>query len=188
MAYSHSSTRTLCASKAKMIQDLLPPNPRMEPKRKLRGRKRYIRKVLKFAATFGLGNTASDCYGRWHYHPDRHGYGNSGWRMRAPHLEALATIFGRLAELLCHFHKPYQLWIYLDAEHSAQDGIFLYSPNPNSEDFPGVFGEVTWGLPVIEEYFERLIPGHKLRAGHSRWENHDVYFVYAPGVGVSCET
>ncbi len=92
-----------------MIQDLLPPNPRMVPKKKLRGRKRYVRKVLKIAANYDLETTKSDWYDGWHYHPDRHGYGNLGWRMRAPHLEALATAFVRWAEQLVHFHKPYQL-------------------------------------------------------------------------------
>lgn len=121
-----------------MLHELLPPNRKEAPRKKLRGVRRYFRGVFSKVESFTLDVTDGVWYDFWHYHPDWYGYGNLNWSMRARHLEALARSFGRFAQQLSQFHEPYQLWIYLDVQDAAQDAVYVHTPNPNRDDFPMV--------------------------------------------------
>lgn len=73
-----------------MLQYVLPPNRKEAPRKKLRGPKRYFRRVFSQADSCRLDVSDSAWYDFWHYHPDRYGYGNLNWPMRARHIQALA--------------------------------------------------------------------------------------------------
>jgi hypothetical protein len=170
-----------------MIHQLLPPNPNAAPKKKLRGRGRYIRKMLTEATTQRVGAGHSEWYDQWHYHADWDGYGNLGWPLRETILRALATAFDRFAKQLPELNKLYQIWIYMNAGDSGQDAVFVHTPNPNQSEFPLVFDEATWGVPALSNYFEGLLPGYRIRAGTQKWMGADIYFVYSPDVGIALE-
>jgi hypothetical protein len=172
----------------KMIQLLLPSNPKAAPKKKFRGRGSYIRKVLAEASTQAIGIGHSTWYDQWHYHADWDGYGNLCWRIRATILHALATAFERFVKQLQELNKPYQVWIYLNASDSGQDAVFVHTQNPNQSEFPVIFEEVHWGLPELSDYFNDLIPGYDLRAGTQNWMGADIYFIYSPGFGIPLES
>lgn len=145
--------------------------------------KRYFRSVFRQAESYTLDVGQCSWFDYMHYHPDRWGYGNLGWRMRARHLEALAKVFDRFARELSRFERPYQLWIYLDVHDASYDAVFIHSPNPNHGNFPMVLEHVEWGIDEVSTYFESLLRGHRLRAG--RWGDSNSYYVYSPDVGVS---
>lgn len=168
-----------------MLQYLLPPNRKEALRKKLRGLKQYFRQVFSQADSCRLDVSDSDWYDFWHYHPDRYGYGNLNWPMRARHSEALAKVFDRYAQQLHEFKKPYQLWIWLDIRNASQDAVFVHSPNPNHDDFPLVVDGAEWGISEVSQHFEGLLPGYRLRAG--RFGESDSYFVYCPDVGLSIE-
>lgn len=167
-----------------MLHKLLPPNPKEAPRKKLRGLRGYFRGVFNKAASFNLDVSDGAWYDFWHYHPDWEGYGNLNWPMRARHIDAPALLFTRFASQLSQYPKPYQLWIYLDVNDAAQDAVFVHTPNPNRDDFPMVADSAEWGLSEVSAYFERLLPGCRLRAG--RWGNSGLC-VYSPDVGISLE-
>ncbi|HLN60831.1 MAG TPA: ankyrin repeat domain-containing protein, partial [Symbiobacteriaceae bacterium] len=168
-----------------MMQRLLRPNRGEAPRKKLRGLRRYFRRVFARAESETLELEADHWFDLKHYHADRYGYGNLSWPMRARHLEAMATVFKRYARELSQFEKPYQLWIYLNTRDAGQDAVFVHSPNPQHDDFPVLLDDADWGITEVSRYFEGLLPGFRLRAG--RWGNSECYYVYASGVGVPLE-
>lgn len=166
-----------------MLHRLLPPNRKEAPRKKLRGIKRYFRRLFSKVEALELDVSEGAWYNFWHYHPDWYGYGNLNWPMRARHLEALAKAFGRFAQQLATSSRPYQLWIYLDANDSSQDAVYIHTPNPHSE-FPRVMEWADWGCSEVSEYFEALLPGIRLRAG--RWKSAE-YYLYATDIGIALE-
>lgn len=168
-----------------MLQHLLPPNRKEAPRKKIRGLKRYFRRVLARAEACDLDLDEDSWFEYMHEHCDWPGYGNVSWPMRARHLEALAIVFRRCAEQLKAFSKPYQLWIYLDVHQAAYDAVFVHSPNPNRDNFPLVVEGAVWGIEEVSQYFQRMLPGHPLRAG--RVGDGDSYYVYSPSIGLSLE-
>jgi len=170
-----------------MIYNLLPPNQEAAPKKKLRGRGRYIRKILAIAETFPIDVSDASWYDRWHYHPDWHGYGNLSWRLRKAHLHAMTKAYGNFAKQLSGYKNQYQLYLYLDSSDSSQDAVFIHTPNPNGNSFPVKYDDVEWGIPNIAEYFEASLPNYRFRSGKMNWRGADVYFIYSPEFGVSIE-
>jgi hypothetical protein len=169
-----------------MLHRLLLPNRKEAPRKKIRGLKRYFRRVFRGAESFcqDVNLDESSYFAYHHYHPDRFGYGNLNWRMRARHLEAIAFVFATLAQQLNQFDKPHQVWIYLDAD-AQYDAVYVHSPNPNGDNFPLTLDDAEWGVPEVSGYFEALLPGYHLRAG--RWSNSDSYYIYSPDLGVPLE-
>lgn len=165
-----------------MLAHLLPPTRREAPRKKLRGKKRYFRRVCARAEALSLSVGDEDWYDLWHYHPDWYGYGNRSWAMRARHLEAVA--YAQCARQLSRFSQPYQLWIYLDAHDASQDAVYVHSPNPNRSNFPLVFDGAEWGVSEVAQFFADLLPGYRLMAARLPGG----YLVCSPDVGLPLTT
>lgn len=114
---------------------------------KLRGRRRYYRKLRRDAERFNPA--ISGWHDLAHWHVDSRGYGNESWRARRAHLEVLFCRFRRLLEHLDGRTEPYQCWVLVSAVDSSQDALYLHTPNPNADNFPAAFGAgVTWDAEV----------------------------------------
>lgn len=169
-----------------LIHDLFPPDPSAAPRKKLRGRRSYFRRLCREVDQLALDFSDEGWFDRWHHHPDWRGYGHLDWSVRRQHLEVLAYSFDALAGRLGGFPKSYQLWLVLNPRDSSEDGVFIHSPNPNEDNFP-VSQDVEWGVPLLSDYFESLLPGYSLRAGKGGSESAVVYFLYSPQHGVPLE-
>ncbi|HNZ43766.1 MAG TPA: hypothetical protein PLI16_02100 [Bacteroidales bacterium] len=75
-------------------------------------------------------------FDNWHLHFDRKGYGNVSFKRRKPHLDKLFRHFDLLAEMTLNVKTDFQLFAVIHDFDSANDGIFLNTPNPNSSVFP----------------------------------------------------
>jgi len=107
----------------------------------------YYEKLARDAATFALGCKPGDWYDFWHTHVDWDGRGNSGPADRQKHLAALFIVWERVRGEAQRLEAPFQTWVRVE-EDSAQDGVYLHTPNVQQEDFPFGFEEVVWGVQV----------------------------------------
>jgi len=171
-----------------VIQDLLRANPSsMYRQRKFRGRRRYFRSLRDTAAEIDLRIDEDSWFDGWHTHLDWYGYGAMSWRSRQAHLAALAIAFDACASQLAGFRKPYQLWMYVTSSAPSMDAVCAHSPNPNGTEFPLVWSDVDWGVPIVSDYFQALLPEQRMRAGSLTHEGVTDYFVYSSSVGISLE-
>ncbi len=72
----------------------------------------------------------------YHLHIDDLGVGNSSWKARKQHLDALFELAKCVREKLIAYPKNYQFWIEVDESDSREDAIYIHTPNPNEDNFP----------------------------------------------------
>ena len=72
----------------------------------------------------------------WHTHIDWDGEGNKNWNLRKVFLNKLLTEFQNVKSELKKYPNEYQTWILIDENNSEEDGIYMHTKNPNSENFP----------------------------------------------------
>jgi hypothetical protein len=136
------------------------------PKRRLRGKHRYLRSVQRRAASIDIAPRPDSWWDLWHYHADWDGWGNHGWRLRRAHLSALATVFRTIASQSVNFRTPFQAWIFLSGTDAGTDATYLHTPNPNANNFPLLLPELRFESPAalhISETLQSILPG--ARAG-----------------------
>lgn len=164
-------------------------HPEKAPRRKLRGRRRYFQGVQRKADSFVLEPESS--WDFWHYHADWKGWGNLGWKHRAPHVRALCTVFRKICEARDQFSTPFQAWIVLNGEDAGLDATYLHSPNPR-DTFPLMLPDAEWGASAALPLVQAFLPDLPLEAGwtHVLGEDDDgrpawrtSHWFYAPGIG-----
>ena len=147
------------------------PDPELgqyRPKRRVRGRRRYYRALRREAETFAA--TPSGWYDYMHWHVDWPGMGNLRWRERREHLAALFTTFRRLLAETAGWSTPHQVWLQIDAFDSAQDAVYLHTPNPNAENYPNTFEGTAWDAEIPERLREFVIdPTWQFGRLEDRW-------------------
>jgi hypothetical protein len=74
-----------------------------------------------------------------HWHFDWRGFGNHSFKKRKPHLDKLFRHFELLVEWSKYLKNDFQLFALILDNHSASDAVFLHTSNPNNNDFP-----LTW--------------------------------------------
>jgi hypothetical protein len=173
----------------------LTPRPWKAQQRKVRGKRKYFRQVLRDAEAFHVDVDPPCWWDFWHYHADWPGLGNLGWRYRFEHLRALAVVFSKVLEASRTIPVPFQTWISLDVGDAGNDAVFIHSPNPNESNFP-FKPDATWGLAALDETMAALLPGLRLRVGRLVWPGQDgngapcmftSYLIYSPDTGVPLE-
>lgn len=105
----------------------------------------------------------------WHTHFDWDGQGNRSWLDRRRHLGALFTALSRARAELTEWKEPHQLFATVHPANSADDALYVHTPNPNGTAFPYVFEDAKELAAV-----PRLLVG-KVRSSE--------YMVYAVGSG-----
>jgi hypothetical protein len=85
-----------------------------------------------------------------HQHFDWDGLGNRSWFDRRRHLAALLHAFRRAQVELMHFCEPHQVFASVTPSDSANDAVYVHTPNPNQTPFPMVpYGERVSSLPPL---------------------------------------
>jgi hypothetical protein len=125
------------------------------PRGKVRGRRGYYRSLRREAESFSV--KPSEWYDYMHWHVDWSGVGNLRWKERREHLSALFTMFRRVVAETDSLTSPYQVWLQVDASDSAQDAVYLHTPNPNEHNFPNTFEGVVWEAPIPERLRQFII-------------------------------
>ena len=94
-------------------------HPEHAPRKRLRGQRRYFRRIHRDAAAFELDVQPDSWWNLWHYHADWRGWGNRGWRYRLEHLRALCRVFQTIS-----------------GEDAGEDATYLHTPNRHGTPFP----------------------------------------------------
>ena len=125
--------------------------------RKLRGKRRYYRKLNRWATNFCIDTSPGHWYDLWHDHPDLEGVGNRSGRARAAHLRALFRAFRNLVQQTRTWDTPHQIFLSVCAANAGQDAIYVHTPNPNETQFPHAFEGFTWSgnWPALLASFAR---------------------------------
>ena len=120
----------------------------------------------------------------WHLHVDFDGEGNKDWKTREKFMEELLKAFEYLKTKLADYPHPFQLWIGVDEEDSSQDGVYIHTPNPNSDYFPHVVDNdetVMFKSGELREYIERI----GLSVIKSRNLDSNYYFLFDNNIGTT---
>ena len=72
----------------------------------------------------------------WHTYVDWEGQGNASWRERRRYLSALLLMLARARKELRQYGKPYQVFALVYPRSSADDALYVHTPNPNGTPFP----------------------------------------------------
>lgn len=107
----------------------------------------YYRRLRRRADSFGVDLAAKQWCDLWHTHFDWKGFGELGWVHRRRHLNALLRALDRARTELATVSSPHQLFALVHPGSSADDAIYVHTPNPNGSEFPCAFSNAA---PVSE--------------------------------------
>lgn len=93
---------------------------------------------------FSLELRSGSWFELMHWHPDIHGIGNTNANARSVCLSVSRQYFEKVLAELSAWGRPSQCWFIADENDSGEDAIYVHTPNPNRENFPYRFDEVTW--------------------------------------------
>lgn len=156
--------------------------------KKLRGKKRYYRKLFARATNYRLKLTEDSWFDMWHTHLDWLGIGDRGMKPRKQHILALFELHTNLCTQLQLFSKPYQIWITIHKKDSGQDAVFVHSPNENRNEFPYKFSHVTWNCSV-PQLLEGIYNVNEFDIGYYGSTDNDemIYFLCLKSDGTYCK-
>lgn len=136
-----------------------PAVSRLSPREALRRR----------ARRFSVNMRSKQWCDLWHMHFDWEGDGNASWANRRRYLSALFVALARARVELAAWGKPHQIFAAVHPLNSADDALYVHTPNPNGTEFPLVHA----GARLLESP-PSLLAGKMPRTG---------YAVYAVGTG-----
>lgn len=157
--------------------------------RKHRGLRRYYRNL---ATKNEFANNAQSIdvenpetwFNYWHRHFDNHGYGNSSFKRRKPHLDKLFRHFDILVDKTEKLKTDFQLYAIVLDYHSVSDALFFHAPNNDNSLFPFDVSNLVETSTLINKeldvYLDQLTDYKKLY-GEAE-ENFCI--LYKDGVGV----
>jgi len=111
----------------------------------------YYRLLKREASRFTVDMARRKWCDLWHEHFDWRGFGDRGFVHRRRHVNALLTALRRARVELSDHPGPYQVFAIVHVKDSANDGLYVHTPNPNGTDFPMEFpgAESVVGLPPL---------------------------------------
>jgi hypothetical protein len=137
-------------------------------RKKLRGGKRYYRRLRERGANFVLKLEPEQWYDLWHEHFDREGYTRRREGVRRAHLEALFTAFKRILAQTASTDRAVQVFLSIaPSQEAEQDALYVHTPNPNG---------TRWGVtppPLLRSFIE----GQKWEVGAISGESRDWWIV-----------
>lgn len=83
-----------------------------------------------------------------HEHFDWEGRGNASRAHRIKHLNALLRALRRARTELAAYGQPHQVFAYVDLENSANDALYVHTPNPNGTEFPTPIESMSAPVPA----------------------------------------
>ena len=110
--------------------------------------RRYYARLQKKSRSFALRMDKKQWCDLHHQHFDWNGRGNTSRVHRVLHLNALLRALRRARIELAAYGLPYQLFAYIDLENSANDALYVHTPNPNGSEFPNPIESVSTLVPA----------------------------------------
>lgn len=98
--------------------------------------RRYYRELTSKSRSYAVRMDKKQWCDLHHDHFDWDGKGNASRAHRVRHLNALFRALRRARIELENYGHPYQLFAYVDLQNSADDALYVHTPNPNGTEFP----------------------------------------------------
>lgn len=120
----------------------------------------------------------ADWFDLWHTHVDWRGEGNSKPDVRRECLRVLFDVWPQVEVLAAQRTGPWQSWVVINVADSGQDAVYLHTPNPQRDNFPYQFKDVTWCVdppPWLAEFLP-----DEIEVGRSEFEGATLYWVRRP--------
>ena len=122
--------------------------------------RRYYRKLTSKSRNYAVRMDKKQWCDLHHDHFDWDGKGNTGRAHRVRHLNALLRALRRARIELERYGRPYQLFAYVDLKNSANDALYVHTPNPNGTEFPNPIGSVSVPAQAPPLLGARVDPRH----------------------------
>jgi hypothetical protein len=151
-------------------------------KRKLRGGRRYFRRLRRWGETFTVDLAPGHWYDLWHEHPDLFGWSLRGGKARRAHLAALFQAFDRVLEQVRLYEGQFQTFVGICREDSPGDALYFHTPNPNSTNFPHAFPGYRWDARV-PPWLAEFVDLERFEFGETQYEDKVWYAVVPRGRG-----
>ena len=124
-----------------------------------------------------LDLSADNWYDLWHLHPDMDGLGNANPTQRVRSLRKLKSTLSSFRRQLRAWPKPHQCWALVDPADSAQDAVYVHTPNPNKPNYPYQFRGVLWGATRLPHWIRFEFPTDRYKLGRSRFRGYTMYWI-----------
>lgn len=103
----------------------------------------YYSKLMRTSRRYAVRMDLKKWCDLHHQHFDWTGKGNAGRVHRIRHLNALLRALKNARLELSAHGQPFQLFAYVDLNESANDALYVHTPNPNGSDFPSPIDRVS---------------------------------------------
>lgn len=128
------------------------------------------------ADAFTLELSGDSWFELMHWHPDMRGWGNAGSDARHTCLLLVRRYLAKAMQALATWPVPSQCWALIDPADSGQDAVYVHTRNPNRDNFPYDFDEVTWDV-AGPAWLAAVFPENAYRVGRSGAEEESLYWV-----------
>lgn len=114
-------------------------------------------------------------YDLWHKHFDWEAWAYTIKRHKEL-INHMLILYNRICQQAKNLGKPWQSWVYIEPENSSQDSIYLHTPNPNKNNFPLDYSQVTWNVQV-PNLLNDIPDKDKYLIGEMRYKNVLSYWI-----------
>lgn len=144
--------------------------------KKLRGAKRFFKKLDLKARNLGLTLDEDDWYDYWHTHFDWEGQGNIKRKHRKEFLKAYLVALECLSKQIKQTNFKCQCGLWIFPADSYSDAIFLHSKKPKEDNFPINMDEFVWTTD-IPPVFRGLVEKDKFMYGKHPNKNDCIWVI-----------
>jgi len=125
---------------------------------------------------FQLNWGTEESYDLWHLHVDFYGRGNASIQERRRYISLALKLLDQINEQATNYPKPWQSWVCIIPDDSAQDGVYFHTPNRIHDNFPIDFSYVQWDA-IAPDLFRDLVPSETYQTGEAVFEGNSYYII-----------
>jgi hypothetical protein len=148
-----------------------------EPHKKLRGARRYFRKLQAWPESVHVKLGGSGWYALWHQHPDFYGWSMRDGRARRAHLKVLFAAFRGVLREVEASPEPGQVFVTVNTGDSRGDALYVHTPNPNAKNYPFDFPGYTWDVGEVPSMLAEFVSLSEFEIGQTTFEGEKRYVV-----------
>jgi hypothetical protein len=152
-----------------------------EREQKLRGGRRYFRKLQNWPACVVVELGGPNWYDFWHLHPDFRGWSRQSGKARRAHLVVLFRAFERVLQQVASCTEPAQVFVSINTKDSSGNAIYVHTPNPNSDKFPYQFDDYVWQGVRVPPWLVEFIDPDRHEVAETFWHGEKRYVVAPKG-------
>ena len=149
--------------------------------RKLRGGRRYFRKLPEWPDSIHIKLGDGNWYDLWHAHPDWSGWSLRDVSARRAHLRVLFAAFRRVLHETAASAEPGQVFVTVCTKEGPSDALYVHTPNPNAANYPCDFAGYSWDVGKVPSLLAEFVSLDEFEIGQTVFEGEKRYVVTPRG-------